>query len=61
MQPARMLPATAILAISLMASLPAVPGLVQHASAQAGVEVERLYILNCGEGVPATSRAGRRA
>ena len=34
MQPARMLPATAILAISLM--VPAVPGLVQHASAQAG-------------------------
>ena len=52
MQPARMLPAAATLALSLMASLPAVPGLVQHASAQAGKSgVERLYILNCGEGV----------
>jgi N-acyl homoserine lactone hydrolase len=52
MQPARMLPAAATLAISLMASLPAVPGLVQHASAQAGKSgVERLYVLNCGEGV----------
>jgi N-acyl homoserine lactone hydrolase len=52
MQPARMLPAAATLAISLMVSLPAVPGLVQHASAQAGKSgVERLYILNCGEGV----------
>ena len=52
MPPARMLPAAATLAVSLMVSLPAVPGLVQPASAQASKPgVERLYILNCGEGV----------
>ena len=32
------------------------------AAAQGGKSgVERLYILNCGEGAPATSRAGRPA